>query len=324
MDTPEESKIILKEHNDFYVRITKDAVNHDIYNMVSEVSWDVQHFMNSPWALDPQSRWEVALTELSLPKTFQMLPERIHPLKFAVSTPSELYSQVYLLPENGFYNSASQVVECMNASMEVSEPIDFGADEEVDISETDSLEEESASSDSLMKMSDCVEFIYDPHTLRVLMRIKNQPPEDIRISFSEGMQELLNLYRNDFIISSRDHDGQIERVVFSEIFNFSLLTDYIHILLQEANMSFINNKMVPWLYSCSIGSSNVVSHSHTHINIKPVSLCYVPLNLVNSMRDKLNISVVDDSLKILKPQKQIYSNNTTVFHLHFRNIIPGR
>jgi len=309
----------------------------DAQNRITQASWDVQQFMNTPWALDPHSRWEVALTELTLPKTFQMYPDRINPLIFMITTHDEEELHRFTLSKNTFYHSPDELVEYMNTLMEDTEAIEFAMEdtEAIDISSetvSDSTSDSaSASADSSsqaspikFKVYDCLQFNYDSHSLRVFLRIKQRPPVDIYISFSSGLTELLNLKEDEFEIKSENDERQFQRVVFSEIINFSILTDYIHIMLQEANMSFINNKMVPWIYSSSIASSNEVSHSHTHITIKPTNLCYVPLNHVNSMRNILNLSVVDNDMNPLNPHELLYKHNTTVFHLHFRNILPGR
>lgn len=289
------------------------------------MSWDVQQFMNTPWALDPQSRWEVALTEFALPKTFQTYPDRLNPLSFTFHADDEEL-QTFTLPETNFYHSPKDLIDCMTALMEDASSIEHivMSASDTDTDDEDAEGDDSSTTQESSKLCDYVQFHYDSCTLRVLLRIKKQPPSDIRLTFSDGLKELFSLEDDEYEIKSAYHDGQFERVVFSEMFNFSLFTDYIHILLQEANMSFINNKTIPWLYSCSIGSSSVVSHTHTHIILKPVSLCYVPLNYVNSMRNKLHLSVVDDDMEILSPLKCIYRHNMTMFHLHFRNILPGR
>jgi len=271
----------------------------------------VEEFMNTPWALDPHSRWEVALTEMILPKTFQMYPDRLNPLSVTFSWNDQELQDI-TLSANNFYHSPNDLVENINSLMEDDKSIEItpeGEDEPI-----------------IFKLIDYLQFHYNPHTLQVFLRLKTPPPVDITLTMSDGLRELFNLEDDDeeFQIKSENHDGQIDRIVFSEMFNFDIITDYIHILLQEANMSFINNEMIPWLYSCSIGSSSVVSHSHTHITVKPVSLCYVPLNSVNSMRNKLNLSVVDKNLNLLKPHNRLYKHRKTVFHLHFRNILPGR
>jgi len=293
------------------VQIIGTAIHDNVQRLVIKPSWDVEQFMNTPWALDPHSRWEVALTELTIPKTFQMYPDRLNPLAFVFSTEEE-HLQEFIFSGNNFYQSPSDVVDYMNALVADGRRVPVVIDEE---------DEESV---IMISIKDHIEFCYDPHTLRVLLKIKTPPPVDIILNLSRGLVELFNLAEGEYKIMSGDFDGQIERIVFSGMFKFNLMTDYIHILLQEANMSFINNKMAPWLYSCSIGSSNVVSQSHTHLTVKPKSLCYVPLNYVNSMRNKLHLSVVDNELNILKPQNHLYKHNKTVFHLHFRNILPGR
>lgn len=261
--------------------------------------------MNSPWTLDPQSKWEVALTELVLPKTFRSYPGGINPLEVEFFLGDNPLQSFRLDPVN-FYHSPNDIVECLNDEMEEADDIEFIQDE----------------SD---RLCDYFKFYYDPRTLRVCMRIENRPPVEVTVQFSDGLTELFNIQEDEFIITSSANPNQFERVVFSEMFNFNLFdVDYIHVLLQETNMSFINNKMIPWLYSCPLNSTDIVSHSHTHITVKPKSLCYVPLNFNNSMRNKLHIAVVDKSLDVLRPLNSVFKHNDTIFHLHFRNIIPGR
>lgn len=317
LDSQTGPQIILKEHDDFHVRIAGEPKMDAQNNQVLQGSWDVQQFMNTPWALDPHSRWEVALTELTLPKTFQMYSSRINPLRFMIYTAEDLI-HVFTLPENIFYHSPKELIEQMNTLMEDAPEVEFEAEDESDDGDT------TPTPPTIFKIYDTLQFYYDTHSLRVYLRIKKRPPVDMIVAVSEGLQELFNLDDDEFDISSEEDSNEFDRVVFSDIINFRLLTDYIHILLQEANMTFINNKMVPWIYSSSIAPSSVVSHSHTHITIKPVNLCYVPLNYVNSMRNMLTLSVVDNDMNPLKPHNQLYSHNTTVFHLHFRNILPGR
>lgn len=290
-------------------------------NRILDVSWDVHQFVNSPWALDPQSRWEVALTEVCLPKTFQMFPARLNPLSFSLSADG-VTLKTYTLPENVFFQSPLDIVECLNYEMDMTSPIIYPDPDMFSFDEEESSEEEEAT--IKFKLCNYIQFHYDPHTLSVKLRLKFRPPFDMCLSFSDGLMELLNLEDDEIEIASEKEFGQVQRVVFSSRFNFTLLTDYIHILLEEADMSFINNKMTPWLYSCSIHPSSIVSHSHTHITIKPESPRYIPLNYTNSMKNNLHLSVVDNELNILKPQPCLYKHNDTLFHLHFRNIIPGR
>lgn len=312
LDSQKSSKVILKENEDFHVTIIGKPTYDEQQRFVMKESWNVQHLLPSPWDLDPERRWEVALTELCIPKTFQMYPDACNPLTFTFSSGGQKLHE-YILTEHNFYHSPEELIQHMTSMMEDSESIDFPSDD---------MEEEEDTVETL-RLIDLVQFYYDPRTLRVLLRIKIPPPSDLTLTFSEGLADLLNA-ETEYVIKAVSNIGSIQRVVFNQMFNFHLVTDYIHILLQEVNKTFVNEQMVPWLYSCSIHPSDMVSHSHTHITVTPKYPFYVPLSNETSMRDTLHLAVVDNNMNVLKPHRKVYMHNDTVFHLHFRHIIPGR